>query len=231
MNASAAGTAPPGFFHQVMTIVGRDLLRERRSGEVLWVTLPFGAIALLLVPLAIGTDAPTLQRIGPGMFWVIVMLFGVLIAIRQTSAETLAQRDMVALTGLDPAAIFIGRAAASFLLLMVFEAVLGSVTIVLYDVAPAGWAVLPVVLVLAAIGLAFLGTLAASIVSTGRSATALVPLLVAPLSVPLLLGATQALEAIRLGRSSLPWVLLMAIVGLLLAVAGVLSARPLQETA
>lgn len=223
--------AAPGFFHQVRTIAGRDLLRERRSGEVLWVTLPFGAIALLLVPLAIGTDAPTLQRIGPGMFWVIVMLFGVLIAIRQTSAEVRAQRDMVALTGLDPAAIFVGKATASFLLLVVFQVALGVVTVVLYNVVPAGWAVLPVVLVLAACGLSLLGTLAAGIVSTGRSATALVPLLVAPLSVPLLLGATQALEAIRFGRSSLPWVLLMAVVGLFFAVAGVLSARPLQETA
>ncbi|MDK1018201.1 MAG: heme exporter protein CcmB [Actinomycetota bacterium] len=224
-------TDAPSFLAQVMTIVRRDLLRERRSGEVLWVTLPFGAIALLLVPLAIGTDAPTLQRIGPGMFWVIVMLFGVLIAIRQTNAGTQAQRDMVALTGLDPAAIFVGSTTASFMLLLVFETILGIVTIVLYDITPTGWVALPTVLVLAAAGLALLSTLAASIVSTGRSATALVPLLVAPLSVPLLLGATQAWEALRLGRSSLPWVLLMAIVGLLLAVVGVLSARPLQETA
>jgi heme exporter protein B len=221
----------PSFAHQAMTITRRDLLRERRSGEVLWVTLPFGAIALLLIPLAIGTDAPMLRRIGPGMFWIIVMLFGVLIAIRQTNAETPAQRDLVALTGLDPAAIFAGRATASFLLLLVFEAVLGVVTIALYDVAPTGWLVLPLVLVLAAAGLSLLGTLAAGIVATGQSATALVPLLVAPLSVPLLLGATQALEALRLGRSSLSWVLMMIIVVLLLAVAGVLSARPLQETA
>jgi heme exporter protein B len=223
--------ASPGFFHQAGTITRRDLLRERRSGEVLWVTLPFGAIALLLVPLAIGTDAPMLQRIGPGMFWVIVMLFGVLIAIRQTNAETTAQRDLVSLTGLDPGAIFVGKSSASFLLLVIFELVLGIVTIVLYDVSPAGWLVLPIVLVLAAAGLSLLGTLAAGIVATGQSATALVPLLVAPLSVPLLLGATQALEAIRLDRSSLSWVLMMAIVVLLLAVAGVLSARPLQETA
>ncbi|GMQ94132.1 MAG: heme exporter protein CcmB [Acidimicrobiia bacterium] len=223
-------TVTPGFFHQALTITRRDLLRERRSGEVMWVTLPFGAIALLLVPLAIGTDAPTLQRIGPGMFWVIVMLFGVLIAIRQTNAETTAQRDLVALTGLDPAAIFVGKAVASFLLLLVFEAVLGVVTIALYDVELIGWVILPVVLVLAAAGLALLGTLAAGIVATGRSGAALVPLLVAPMSVPILLGATQALDAIRLDRSSISWVLMMTIVVLLLAVVGVLSSRPLQET-
>ncbi len=218
------------FQRQVRVIASRDITRERRSGEVLWVTLPFGAIALLLVPLAIGTDAPMLQRIGPGLFWAIVMLFGVLISIRQTTAETEAQRDQLALTGLDPAAVFVGRAAASFAYLLAFQAVLGVVTVVLYDVRPQGWWLLPVVFVLVAAGLALLGTLAAGIVATGRNSAALVPLLVAPLAIPLLIGATQALEALELGRSSLAWVLMMIVTVIVLAIAGVLSARPLQET-
>lgn len=221
----------PDFFHHAMTITRRDLLRERRSGEVLWVTIPFGAIALFLVPLAVGTDAPTLHRIGPGMFWVILMLFGVLISIRQANAETMPQRDLVALTGIDPAAIFVGKAFTSFLFLLVFELVLWPVTVVLYDVPPVGSITLPVVMLLAAAGLSVLGTLAAGIVATAQSGRALVPLLVAPLSVPILLGATQAMESIRLGSGSLLWVLMMTIAFLLLAVAGVLTARPLQETA
>jgi heme exporter protein B len=218
-----------GFWNQTLTITRRDLLRERRSGEVLWVTLPFGAIALLLVPLAIGTDTRTIEAIGLGMFWVIVMLFGVLIAVRQTNTETQPQRDLVALSGIDPAAAYVGRSFASFLLLVVFESVLVVVTIVLYDVPMVGFGWMPLVIVLVAAGLSLLGTLAAGIVSTGRSAAALVPLLVAPLSVPLLIGATQTFEALRFGRSSLTWVLMMTVVTLLLAVVGVLSARPLQE--
>ena len=70
-----------GFWPQATAVAGRDLLRERRRGDVLWVTIPFGALALLLVPLAIGTDAVLLREIGPGMYWVIVMLFGVLVAV------------------------------------------------------------------------------------------------------------------------------------------------------
>ena len=218
------------FSQQATTIARRDLLRERRSGEVLWVTLPFGAIALLMVPLAIGTDSRMLATVGPGMFWVIVMLFGVLIAIRQTNAETMAQRDLVSLIGLDPAAIYVGRARASFALLVVFEVVLGVVAFVLYDLSIDDIAVLFVTILLVALGLSLLGTLAAGIVSTGRNATALVPLLVAPLSIPLLLGATQSLETLQFGRSSLMWVLMMVVTVLLLAIVGVLSARPLQET-
>jgi len=87
-----------------------------------------------------------------------------------------------------------------------------------------------VVFPLVALGLALLGTLAGSIVSSVNAGTALVPLLVAPLSVPLLLAATQALEGLRLGRSILSWLLLMATVVLVLAIVGVLTARPLQET-
>ena len=219
-----------GFWNQAFTITRRDLVRERRSGEVLWVTLPFGAIALLLVPLAVGTDTRTLEAIGLGMFWVIVMLFGVLIAVRQTNTETQPQRDLVALSGIDPAAGYVGRSFASFLLLVVFESVLVVVTIVLYDVPLVGFGWMPLVIVLVAAGLSLLGTLAAGIVSTGRSGAALVPLLVAPLSVPLLIGATQTFESLRFGRSSLTWILMMTVVTLLLAVVGVLSARPLQES-
>jgi heme exporter protein B len=214
----------------VLAVARRDLARERRSGEVVWVTLPFGAIALLLIPLAVGTDVPMLQRIGPGLFWVVVMLFGVLISIRQANGETGAQRDQLALSGVDPAAVFTGRAVASFLLLLVFEGVLAAVTFVLYDVSIGSWWLAPVSIVLVAAGLSTLGTLASGIVATGRAAAALVPLLVAPLSIPLLIGATQASEALRYGRSSLTWVLMMIVSTLVLAIAGVLSARPLQET-
>ena len=218
------------FFGQARTVASRDLLRERRSGEVVWVTLPFGAVALLLVPIAIGTDAPTLRAVGIGMFWVVVMLFGVLVSVRRTGADSQSQKDMVSLTGIDPAATFVGSATASSLLLVVFEVILGLLTIALYDITIVGWAWVPVILVLVAIGLGLLGTLAGGIVATDRTSAALVPLIVAPMSVPLLIAATQSFEGLRLGHSILTWILMLVVVVLVLAIAGVLSARPLQET-
>lgn len=219
-----------GFWAQARAVTRRDLLRERRRGEVLWLIIPFGALALLLVPLAVGTDAPLLERIGPGLFWAIVMLFGVLVAVRAYGADTAPQQDAASLVGLDPAASFAGRTLASTVLLIGFEIVVGLVAIALYDISVIGVPWLAAVLVLAAIGLALLGTLAGSIVNSLTASSALVPLLVAPLSVPLLLGATQAYEGLRLGRSIVSWLLLMVIVVLLVAITGVLTARPLQET-
>jgi heme exporter protein B len=218
------------FFAQTRAVMKRDLVRERRTGEVLWITIPFGAVALLLIPIAIGIDTPTLRAVGIGMFWVVIMLFGVLISVRRSTSDTLAQRDMLALTGVDPAASFVGSAFANFLLLVVFEVVLGTLTIILYDISLTGWAWIPLILVLVAAGLALLGTLAGAIVATGQSTSALVPFIVAPLSVPILIAATQSFEGLRLGHSILTWVLMLVVVALVLAIAGVLAARPLQET-
>lgn len=219
-----------GFWPQATAVAGRDLLRERRRGDVLWVTIPFGALALLLVPLAIGTDAVLLREIGPGMYWVIVMLFGVLVAVGKASSETVPQQDASSLLGLDPAAGFVGRAASAALLLLIFELVVGVVAVGLYDISIIGVPWLAATLLIVAIGLALLGTLTGSIVNSTSAGTALVPLLVAPLSVPLLLGATQAYEGLRLGHGILSWVLLMVAVVLVVAIIGVLTARPLQET-
>jgi heme exporter protein B len=219
-----------GFWHQVRAVAHRDLLRERRRGDVLWVTIPFGALALLLVPLAIGTDAKLLREIGAGMYWVIVMLFGVLVAVGKASRETQPQQDASSLLGLDPAAGYVGRTASSLILLLAFELAVGAVAVGLYDIdlLGVGWLVLTLVVV--ALGLALLGTLTASIVNSTSAGTALVPLLVAPLSVPLLLGATQAYDGLRYGHTIVSWVLLMAAVVLVVAMIGVLTARPLQES-
>ncbi len=218
------------FWQQAMAIARRDLDRERRSGEVAWVTIPFGAVALLLVPLAVGINQDVLQRIGTGMLFVVVMLFGVLTAVRRTNIETPEQRDAIALLGVDPVAEFTGRSIASALLLLVFEIVMGAVAVTLYGLDLSGWGWMFLVMPLTAIGLAELGTISAAIAASVQAGPALVPLLVTPLAIPLLLGATQTVESIGRDGGNLSWILLMVIVVLVLAIVGVLTARPLQET-
>lgn len=217
------------FWQQALAVARRDLDRERRSGEVAWVTIPFGAIALLLVPLAIGINQDVLERIGTGMLFVVVMLFGVLTAVRRTNIETPAQRDAIALLGVDPVAEFAGKALASALLLLAFEVLMGVVALTLYGLDISEWGWMVVVMPLAAVGLAELGTISGAIAISINAGPALVPLLVTPLAIPLLLGATQAVELGRDG-GNLSWLLLMVAVALSLAIVGVLTARPLQET-
>ena len=217
------------FWRQAIEIARKDLLVESRTAEVLLMTAPFGAAALIFIPLAIGTDAPLLSQLGAGMYWIVVLLFGVLVILRKSAVDGPPQRDLVRLLGLDPVARFAGGTLATTVLLLGFEVLLAPVVIALYNPDLRGWGWFFVILPLVAGGLALLGTIAGGVTISLGTRTSLTPLLIVPLALPLLLGATQALEGLRLGRGILPWLVLLAAVDLALAVSGVLAARPLEE--
>lgn len=221
----------PGFWRQVREIARKDLMIEGRAGEALYITVPFGAVALMLIPLAIGTDKPLLARVGPGMFLAVALLFGMLVAFRQTATDGPAQRELLVLLGTDPAATFVGRAATSMLLMLVFELVLVPVTILLYNPGRIDrWPWLALVIVLLASGLSLVGTLAGSVTVGLKTRSTLTPLLVAPLAMPMLLAAGQVVEALRAGTSILVWTLMLVTINLAMAVIGVATAKTLEES-
>ncbi len=216
---------------QIVTLMRYELRDELRGGEVGLVVIPFGVVALLTIPMTVGIDRLLLQRIGPGIYWSIIMLFGVLVTQRHSSLVPTATRDMLRLACVDPAARFAATALTTFLFLLAFEVGAGVATMVLYDPALSSQWWLAVVLPLVAGGLAMIGTIVGNIVSGLEARSTLVPLIVVPIAVPLLLGAAQATEGLRVGASILRWVLLLAIVDIVLAVVGVLTARSLEESA
>ncbi|SDM29384.1 heme exporter protein B [Lentzea albidocapillata subsp. violacea] len=218
-------------WRQLVEIARKDLRLEARSGEALLVTTPFGAVALLFVPLAVGTDTPLLRGIGPGLYWVVVLLFGLLVTLRTSAVDTPPQIALLRLCGVHSVVRLAGRAAASALLLLAFELLLVPVAVALYDPAPHGWPWLLVVLPLVAAGLGLLGTLAGALAQGLDGRTTLGPVLVLPLAVPLLLGATQAPAAAALGHAPWPWLLLMLTVDLIAALALLLGAPHLEEVA
>lgn len=224
-----ADAVQPGLRRQMMAVARRDLRRELRRGEVAWVTIPFGAVAVLAIPLAIGIDVPTLNRVGPGLYWVVVLLFGVLVTVRHTATEQ-GVAAVGARLGIDPAAAYLGAATASAVLLVVFEVAVGMIAVALYDIDPERWPWLLLVVPAVAVGLALLGTMAGS-VAAGATATNLVPFLVVPLALPLLIGATAAFDAgLTQPGGILRWVLMLLLVDVAALVLGVLTARQLQET-
>lgn len=221
--------AAPAPARQALELVGKDLRLEARAGEALLVTAPFGAIALLLIPVAVGTDVPLLRSVGPGMYWVIVLLFGVLVTLRQSAVEEAPQVALLRLAGIHPAVRLAGRAGANTVLLLAFEITLLPVAVIVYDPPLGSWPWLLPVLPLVAIGLAVLGTLAGALAQGLAGRTTLGSLLVVPLALPLLLSATQVVEASRLGRSPWSWLALLALVDVVAALAVALSARSLEE--
>lgn len=217
------------FWQQARAVARRDLTVEGRAGEALTVVLPFAAVAVFVVPLATDAAAALLQELAGPVYWLVALLFGMQVALRQTAVEAPAQRRMLALLGLDPAARFAGRAGASALLLLLVLLALAPLVALFYNpvLPPAGLFLL--VAVLLAPGLAMLGTLAGDVTTGLRTRTTLAPLLMAPLAVPLLMGASQALESVSRGGSTISWALVLVIADLALAVTGVVTARALEE--
>jgi heme exporter protein B len=220
------------FWGQVIEFARRDLVAERRTGEVVAIVMPFGAVALMTLPFALTIDSALLSRVGPAMFWVVSLLFAMQIALRHSAADRPEHRAMLSLLGIDPFARLIGRAASSSLLVGLFMAVMFPLMVVFYSPdLPPGWpsALLPAAL--AALGLSLVGTLAAEVTAGLSGRTMLAPLIVAPLAIPLLVGGSQALESLPDNGGILPWTLLVAATDLALAVAGAVVARPLEEAA
>lgn len=218
------------FWGQALEFARRDLLAERRGGEIATIVIPFAAVALMAFPLAFGVDSAVISRVGPALFWVVTYLFTMQIALRQSAGDGPHHRAALSLLGVDPFARLVGRSLAAGVLIGVFMAVTFPLMVLFYSPdLPAGWAAAALPAALAGLGLAQIGTLAAEITAGLRTRATLAPLLVAPLAIPLLVGGSQALESLAREASILPWVILVTATDLALAVTAALIARPLEE--
>jgi heme exporter protein B len=220
------------FVQETRLVAAKDLRIETRSRVTVQQILPFGLIVLLLFAFALDPDRGVLQRVAPGLFWVTVLLAALLAVSRSFAIEAEnGARDGLRLSGLDPAAIFLGKAAAVAVEMLVLETLLTAGVVVLFDVTLDSVAPLVLATLAATVGVTAAGTLYGVLASGTRVRETLVPLLVLPVVSPVLLGATRAWEAAIDGVPSdaWPWVGLLAIFAVLFTAIGTLAFGPLLE--
>lgn len=215
-------------------VAGKDLRIERRSRVMLAQVLPFGAVVLLLFAFALDTDRSVLPVVAPGLFWVAVQLCALLAISRAFAIESEhGARDALRMTGLDGASIFLGKAAAIAVQLVVLDMVLLLGMFALYDVDPHGLIVVVPVTIAATITISSAGTVYGVLAAGLRVRETLVPLLVLPALAPLLLAASRSLEyalADDLGPAW-RWGSLVAMIAAVSVTIGILSFGPLLEEA
>ena len=221
-------------WREAMLVAGKDLRIETRSRVTLYQVLPFGLIVVLLFAFALDPSRGVLSRVAPGLFWVAVLLAALLAVSRSFAVETEnAARDGLRLSGLDPAAVFLGKAGAIAVQLAVLEIALGAGVALLYDVELRSLGLLVAAAVAATAGVAVTGTLYGVLAAGLRVRETLVPLLLLPVVAPVMLGATRAWEA-GLGSATSdgwPWVALLALFATLYTSIGMLAFGPLLEEA
>ena len=229
-------------------IFRKDLRIERSSKVVTVQVLPFAVMTLILFAFGISPDArvllgteesrTVLAQVTPGLIFIAV-LFSALLALGRSFGVESADGtlDGLRLAGLDPAGIFLGKAAAVMVQLLVVSAVVTFGAFLLFSV-DVGWsparAVLLVTTVCAATtGIAAAGTLYGALAAGLRVRDTLVPLLVIPVLAPVLLGAGQAADAALFGAvaDGWPWVGALALFALVYIGVGILSFDSLLEDA
>jgi heme exporter protein B len=218
-------------------VAGKDLRIELRSRVLINQVAPFGILVLVLFAFALGPDAQDLLRAAPGVFWVSV-LFVSLLAIQRTFAieGTGGAADGLRLAGLDPAGVFLGKAAAIFAQLAVLEVLLGAGAVLLFGAhVHHVWSLIGACAAGTA-GLAAAGVLYGALAAGMRVRETLLPLLVLPVVAPVLVAGTKVWQSalgtqtntVTSGGGWLPLLLVFAVVYLVL---GVLLFGVLQEEA
>jgi heme exporter protein B len=219
-------------------IAAKDLRIERRSRVVTNQVLPFAAVTMVLFAFALDTSE-VLERVAPGLVWLATM-FSMLILVQRSFAIEAddGALDALRVAGVDPTAIFWGKAAALAVQLAVLEAVLLVAAVLLYgsEVPAGGVALLVATFVVATCGLACVGTLYGGLTAGFSGRETLLPLLVLPVVAPVLIGATRAVEA-ALGTGGMalsegwPWLGLLTVFAVAFGVGGALAFGPLIDEA
>jgi heme exporter protein B len=221
-------------WREAALVAGKDLRIEARSRVGLWQVVPFAVLVLILVAFAIGPDNASLRHAAPGIFWIAVLFSTVLTVQRSVAIESgEGTRDGLRLSGIDPAGIFLGKAAAVGLQLLVLQIVLWAGVTFLFNVRVHVFWLAIVTSLLATVGLACAGVLYGALSAGLRVRDTLLPLLVLPVLAPVLLAGSKAWQAALDGSSSsgAEWLRILIPFAVIYLVIGIVLYGPLQEAA
>lgn len=215
-----------------VVVGGKDLRVEVHSRVTTTQVAPYAVLVLLLFGFAFDQDHSVLNQTAPGLFWLAVLLCTLLAVQRSYAIEAAdGARDGLRLSGLDPAGIFLGKAAAIAAELIVLEVLLGAGIVVLFGTRLHDPVLLVASALTATVGLAAAGTVYGMVAAGLRVRETLLPLLVLPVVAPVLLGATQAWMA-ALGLSTTDgwkWLSLLGSFAAIYLALGILSFSTLVE--
>jgi len=225
-------------------VAGKDLRIELRSRVVMNQVLPFAGLVVMLFAFALDREDVTAQ-VAPGIIWLAALLSLIVIVQRVFAVETAdGALDALRVAGVDPGGIFLGKAIALAVQLLVLEAVLVVLAVLLYnpstandDKGPMGapeYVLLVATVLLATTGLAFVGTLYGGLAAGVRGRETLLPLLLMPVVAPVLIAATRATEAAfgtggTATSEGWPWLGMLAVYAAVFGTGGLLAFGPLIE--
>jgi heme exporter protein B len=183
-------------------IAAKDLRLEVRSRSALSTVLPFAATMLLAFGFALGPDRVLLTATAPALLWLAALFASVELCHRsyQNEAANSALEGLL-LSPVEKGAVYLGKAAAAFVQLIVLLGVTTGIVIVLFGL-PVGPSpgLLALTAVLGVAGLSALGSLLGLLAVRGRTRQAALPVLILPLVSPVIIAATRTTQGLTQGN-------------------------------
>jgi heme exporter protein B len=190
------------YFAHVLGHLRKDLQLEWRSRDSINGMLFFALLVVVVFSLAFDPTAAVSRQIAGGILWV-ALLFAAVTALNQSWTREQRNRvlDAQRMAPSPPSALFLGKAFANLLFVVLVELVLAPLFIVFYNLHALGqgwllWIVMP----LGTWALVCNGTFFAALGLRTRNRELLLPLILFPISLPALLGMVQATTAILTGE-------------------------------
>lgn len=214
----------------VWAVAGKDLRTEARSKYALGSVLPFAATMLLAFGFALGPDRVLLERAAPGLLWLAALFAAVDLFHRSYQAEADAGAlDGLVLAPLHKGDIFLGKAIAAAIQVLVLVLGTGLIVTVLFGLELARAPLLLLTALLGVAGLSALGSLFGLLTVLGRRQAAL-PVLLLPLVTPVLIAAIRATATLVEGTAGVAgWLGVLAAFDAMFLAAGYLVFGHLLE--
>lgn len=220
----------------VGAVLVKDLRIEARSRVVTNQVLPFAGLIMIMFAFALDND-DVLQRVAGGLIWLATMFSLVVIVQRSFAIDTQdGALDLLRVAGVDLSAVFLGKAIALTMQLLLLDVVLVAAAFLLYQVqvSAVGFVLLVTCVICATTGLGFVGTLYGGLTAGEKGRETLLPLLLLPVVAPVLIAATRATEAAfgsggAATSEGWAWVGLLTVFAAVFGLGGTLAFGPLID--
>ena len=189
-----------GSADKILTIVWKDIKSEIRTKEIATSLVAFALLVIIVVSFALEPGENT-STIAAGILWIAFTFAGVL----GLSRSFVLEKDKGCLQGLmlcpvDRSLLYLGKMLSILIFMLVVEAIILPVFIVLFNqhgFPPQLLVIVP----LATIGFAAVGTLFSAMAVNTRARDVMMPLLFLPIAAPVIIAAIKSTGLVLSGES------------------------------
>ena len=189
-----------GSADKILTIVWKDIKSEIRTKEIATSLVAFALLVIIVVSFALEPGENT-STIAAGILWIAFTFAGVL----GLSRSFVLEKDKGCLQGLmlcpvDRSLLYLGKMLSILIFMLVVEAIILPVFIVLFNqhgFPPQLLVIVP----LATIGFAAIGTLFSAMAVNTRARDVMMPLLFLPIAAPVIIAAIKSTGLVLSGES------------------------------